>query len=63
MMVITTLKSNRVGGRKESWALVPAVLLTSGVAREASLTPRSAFAHWSRGNTNPDCSGLLGDLQ
>lgn len=33
----TTLKSNRVERRKWSWAVIPAVALTNGTAREASL--------------------------
>lgn len=37
MVIIITFKSKRVDGRKESWSLIPAVPLTSGVAKKASL--------------------------
>lgn len=56
-MVIITLKSNRVDGRKVSWDLISAGPLMVEPERY-HLTSQPAFAHWSKGNSNTDKVGF-----
>lgn len=60
-MIMTTIKNNRIDGRKVNWALISAVPLMVEPERH-HLTSQPAFAHWSRENSNTEKVWLLGDV-